>query len=313
MNYTPGEQWPRAEAADYFIKQKRMNVVRLSLLWELMQPILGGPLAVAQTRGIQTQIGRIAGLGAYVIIEPHIYGRRTEGGAEHIIGEGPIVTIDHFSDFWRKVAAQYSGPMILYSLMNEPHDQNSGKLVEVINGAIAAIRSTGATGPILVPGNNWTSRTSWRRGSANFSMMADIVDPLNNWIIDYHCYFDEWSAGQKATIEKGFINDVAFFSNWLGSSGRKAFVGEFGCAADVESLKALQRFLDHIEANRECWAGWAYFAGGGWWKYDHMLRLDPYASKWDPHNVFAKEAQTWEDPRPDMPQMRTLMRYLPHP
>ena len=132
-----------------------------------MQPILNGPLAIRQIEGIRAQIDRITGLGAYVIIEPHIYGRRKEPGSEYIIGESRVVTKEHFSDFWRKVVAQFNGPMIFYSLMNEPHDQNTGVLVDVLTAGIEAIRSLGSTGLILIPGNKWTSRASWRRGSEN--------------------------------------------------------------------------------------------------------------------------------------------------
>ena len=56
MQYTPGERWPVSRAVDYYVGQKKMNVVRLPLLWELVQPQLNGPLDPAQTAGIADQV-----------------------------------------------------------------------------------------------------------------------------------------------------------------------------------------------------------------------------------------------------------------
>lgn len=77
MSYTPGQMWPVKPAVDYYISQKRMNVVRLCLLWELVQPQLNGEIDPEQKAGIEDQIDRITAAGAYVILELHNYGRRT--------------------------------------------------------------------------------------------------------------------------------------------------------------------------------------------------------------------------------------------
>jgi hypothetical protein len=237
---------------------------------------------------------------------------------EVIIGETAYVTSAHLANFWGRLATQFPGQTVVYGLMNEPFSQNDAILTSTLNQCIAAIRATGSHNLILVPGNDFTNRYSWRSGATNYTMIQNIVDSQNNWAIDYHVYLDPFSPGNSSTIEAGFMTPVQFFTTWCRANNKRAFVGEFGVAQDAASLTAAKTFLDHVEANKDVFVGWSWWAGGGWWTYDYIYLLDPYASQWDATNPWRHtgvggtgQATTWAAPRVDKPQMTVLDNYLP--
>ena len=66
--------------------------------------------------------------------------------------------------------------------------------------AIAAIRKTGATNLILVPGNAWSGAHSWLQnwyGTPNATEMIKIEDPINNFSYELHQYYDSDFSGTK--------------------------------------------------------------------------------------------------------------------
>jgi endoglucanase len=311
LSYEPWSQWPLAAAADYFCNVKKMNVVRLCWAWEIAQPILNGPLDAKQVAGIEDQIARITGAGAWVVLELHNYGRRHEGDTDYIVGETTKVTSAHFADVWSKIATQWKNrERVIFELTNEPHDQDIKTLVRVSNEAIAAIRTAGASNMIMLCANNWNAY-GWRRGSANLTYMLDIVDPLDHFVFDVHQYFDEWGAGKTTNVVAGWDAGLISFTNWARKNGKKGFCGEFGTPATAAGNTALRSFLSFLKDNHDVWIGWAWWGGGGWWQYDYLFRLDPYASKWEKANPFAARAENWSAPLIDMPQMTILDAYLP--
>jgi hypothetical protein len=56
--------------------------------------------------------------------------------------------------------------------------------------------------------------------------------------------------------------------------GYRGFLGEFGAAANDTCSAAVDDLLDHLEANRDVWLGWAWWAAGPWWG-DYMFTLEP--------------------------------------
>ena len=69
--------------------------------------------------------------------------------------------------------------------------------------AINAIRNTGATNYILVPGNGWTGAGSWTSNvydqganpkKSNAETMLTIQDPINKIIFEVHQYFGKCAS-----------------------------------------------------------------------------------------------------------------------
>jgi hypothetical protein len=61
------ESWsqpPAKPAVDYYIRQKKMNVVRLVTPWEFIQPDLKAPLDAKSVALMQDQVDRVTGAGA---------------------------------------------------------------------------------------------------------------------------------------------------------------------------------------------------------------------------------------------------------
>lgn len=310
LTSTRGSQAPAAGAVDYYILQKKMNVVRLNFDWAFLQPQLFGAFDIKNVAILQQQINRITQAGAYVILELHNFGRLTVNGTEQIIGESPELTADHFADVWTKIALQWrDNAKIIFELMNEPHDQDTATLVTVSNAAIAAIRATGAKNLIMVCGNEWNSM-GWLPGSDNQTHMLDIVDPLDNFCFDVHHYFDNWSQGQTPNVRNDPIASMEEFTKWAKNHGKLGFCGEFGCSTNKRGLEACAALLDHIEQNPDVYLGWAWWGAGGPWQPDYVFLLDPFASISSRVNPDPKGSATWANPI-DRPQMKVLQKFLP--
>lgn len=64
-----------------------------------------------------------------------------------------------------------------------------------------AIRATGATNVVFVPGVAWTGAHSWNAtfyGTPNAVVMATVRDPGNNYVFEVHQYLDSDSSGTNA-------------------------------------------------------------------------------------------------------------------
>ena len=307
------ESWsqpPPLGAVNYYIRQKKMNVVRLNFPWEFLQPELFCPLNEKNTLIVQQQVDRITGAGAYVILEFHNYQRRKVDGVERIIGEHPSLTSEHFSDAWTKMAIRWKdNDKVIFELMNEPHDCDTATLVQVSNDAIAAIRATGARNLIMLCGNDWNSM-GWREGSSNLTHMLDIVDPLDLFCFDVHHYFDDWSQGQTHNVRTDPVSSMHDFTKWAKAHGKKGFCGEFGCSVNKRGMEACSALLDHLQQNPDVYLGWAWWGGGGPWQPDYEYLLDPFASYTSPTNPDPQGSKTWHD-AVDRPQMKLLQKYLP--
>jgi endoglucanase len=310
LTHESWRQAPAPPAFDYYLCQKRMNVIRLNLTWEFIQPRLRMSLDPASCRVIDEQINQAVAAGAYVILEFHNFGRRLVDGVQHIIGENAACTAADFADVWARVAQRW-GPNdhVILGLMNEPHDQNTEILVTVSNAAIAAIRRAGAKNLIMVSGNDWNS-IAWSVGSDNQKWMLRIKDEGDNFCFDVHHYFDEWSAGQTPNVQPDSMASMLAFTAWAKTHRMKAFCGEFGCSANKRGVEACRTLLKFIEDNRDVFLGWAWWGAGGLWQPDYIFLLDPFASVTSPTNPDPSGSISWLEPV-DRPQMKLLQEFLP--
>jgi endoglucanase len=265
--------YPSDEETDYFVG-KGMNVIRLPFRWERLQRDQYAELDAEELARLDAFVSHATALDAVVILDPHNYARYYGG----VIGDG--VPADAFADFWSRVAAHYAGDaLVVFGLMNEPHDMSSETWLADANAAIAAIRAAGAHNLILVPGNHWTGAHSWSADwtdPPNGEVMLGVVDPEDNYVYEVHQYLDADSSGTSEACVSATIGSerVAGFTAWLREHGRRGFLGEFGGARNDTCSAALDDLLDHLDANRDVWAGWTYWAGGPWWG-DYMFTIEP--------------------------------------
>ena len=268
-----------------------VSVFRVPFRWERLQKTLNEPLDPEETVRLADAVKLITSKGARVIVSPHNYGRYND----KVVGS-PDVPNAAFAHFWHEVAALFrDNSLVIFGLMNEPHDMPTEQWRDAANAAIQAIRGAGATNLVLVPGNAWSGGHSWMSseyGTSNAVAMRDVQDPLNNYAYEIHQYFDVDFSGTHATCQDGDIGEQSLkgVTDWLGRIGKKGFLAEFGATTNPTCLQAMDNMLYFVEDHRDVWMGWTYWAAGDWWGA-HPMSAQPREGA-------------------DPPQLTTLMSHI---
>lgn len=269
--------YPNADEVDYFMASG-MNTFRVPFSWERMQPTASGLLDADQLSFMDGFVNYATAKGASVILDPHNFAAYY---GEVIGAAGSSVTIADFSSLWSQLAEHYaSNDRVIFGLMNEPVglDDGGGRpggtteaWLDSANAAIAAIRATGATNLILVPGNGYTGAGTWFSnfyGTPNGDVMGGILDSGDNFAYEVHLYFDANGSGAANEIFNDDptigVQRLTDFTEWLRENNARGFLGEFGAGSSALALETLGLTLDFLDANADAWLGWTYWAAGPW-------------------------------------------------
>jgi endoglucanase len=280
--------YPDQTEVNYF-KGKNMSTVRLPFRWERLQRTLGGEFDAAEVSRLDGFVAAATASGVYVAVDPHNYARYHG----NLIGSG-TVTNEHFANFWSRLADRYkSNNRVIFALMNEPNNMPTEQWLSAANAAIAAVRATGATNLILVPGNAWTGGHSWNQswyGTANSIVMQNIVDSGNNYAIEIHQYLDADSSGVSPNCVSASIGveRLTELTAWLNTHGKRAFLGEFAGGNNATCQAAVQNMLQYMQDNNNVWIGWTWWAAGPWWGDNHYSL--------EPSNSVDKPQMSWLAP-----------------
>lgn len=282
--------YPTAKVAAPFV-QAGMNIARLPIAWKRLQPAPLQPLDAAELKRVDAAIAALDGFDR-VILDVHNYGRF--GGK--VLQPG-TANADYLPDLWKRLAAHYADDRrVVFGLMNEPHGISARDWRSIADGAVQAIRKTGARNLILVPGTRWSGAHSWAAGGAgsNAAAFADFTDPANNFAFDMHQYLDADSSGthRECVSPEKARRRLSAATKWLRANHFKGFLGEFGAANNEECQAALASLLTTMQRNGDDWEGWTYWAGGPWWG-DYFMSIQP-----------GKDGEK-------KPQMAVLERFLP--
>mmetsp|Transcript_38265 Transcript_38265/g.110518 ORF Transcript_38265/g.110518 Transcript_38265/m.110518 type:complete len:626 (+) Transcript_38265:79-1956(+) len=195
------------------------NCFRLAVTWERLQSTLGSE-ELDLVPGIDEVVNLITDdLGDHVIMDPH----NGEFGLQH---NGVNVMRRDFAALWAAIARKWgSNDKVIFGLYNEPHggyengveryfdrdaSDESGDLVEFwrqwAQAGINAIRKTGASNLILVPGLHrsnaaeWAGALRWGEelaggGSAGNTRLAALQDPAEHMAYDVHQHMDPSFTG----------------------------------------------------------------------------------------------------------------------
>ncbi len=267
--------YPTVASTAYF-QSRGMNLMRLPFRWERLQPRLNAEFDAAELARLREFVDGTTARGLQVLLDPHNYAR----WHGHLIGSAELPPAA-FADFWRRLALQFKdNPRVQFGLMNEPHGLPTETWAAAAQAAIDAIRATGARNLVTLPGNGWTGAWSWHigtwYGTPNAQVMHTVRDPADRLLIEVHQYFDEDGSGSKPACVSPTIGveRLARFTAWLRLHGRRALLGEIGGGDNPTCAAALRGALDHLRANADVWAGWAWWAAGPWWG-DYFLSLEP--------------------------------------
>lgn len=278
--------YPSVASTAYY-QAHGMNLVRVAFRWERLQPKLQGEFDAAELKRLHEFVDGATARGLTVLLDPHNYAAYVVNGKEQRIGSTDAVSISAFADFWRRLALEFSkNPNVMFGLMNEPHDLPTETWLAAAQVALDTIRLTGATNIVTVPGNGYTGAWSWFEykwyGTANADVMGRLKDSLGNdhLLIEVHQYFDKDGSGTKDECVSPTIGRERLekFTAWARQYGYRALLGEIGGGAGENKVceQAVQSAMEHLHANPDVWAGWAWWAGGPRWG-DYMMSLEPKA------------------------------------
>jgi endoglucanase len=262
--------YPSQTLIDYFAA-KKLNTVRLPILWERLQPVLNQPLDPDELARLKESVTAMRKAGLGVIIDPHNFATYND------IQIGTrIVSYADFADFWRRVAVEFGNrDGVHFGLMNEPFHMPATQWLPAAQAAITAIRETGAKNLILVPGVEWTSAREWARASA--SEMIKVTDPGNNFAYEFHQYLDSDFSGTHDTCPRAddALAAISGVTAWLRANGKRGYLGEFGGSGDPACLKGIADMVSAMNTAKDVWIGWTYWVAGDWWPATEPNNITP--------------------------------------
>lgn len=279
--------FPTDANLDYYAS-KGMNILRLPILWEQLQPTKGGAFDQAYIDRITHVIDYAATKGMTIVVDVHNFGR----AYGELIG-GPVVTSADFAAMWGELAgALKDRGNVMLGLMNEPNEQTPADWLVSANAAIAAVRAAGAAQTILVAGSAWDGAYNWLTSGNAATIGKGVVDPLNKYAFEVHQYLDLTASGGVATPVSADIGvqRLQAITQWALQNNQKLFLGEFGVGTDATSLSALDKMLTYMAQHADAWLGGTYWAAGN----NNYFSIDPVGGS-------------------DRPQMNLLEKYAPAP
>ncbi len=263
-----------------------MNVFRLPIRWERLQPILNGPFDRKELARLSEFITKAHQHGASVIIDIHNYGNFYNIGFEQNPAMAPA-----FTNLWRRLGLIFGhDDYVIFGLMNEPKVKDVRVWRAAEQQAINAIRATGAHNQIFVSGTDWDGAHNFVTVSG--TSLLGLTDPQNDLVFEVHQYFDRNFSGTNAACigPDQAVATLTPFTQWLRTNKRRGFLGEFGVSPQANCLIVLDRVASYMRANSDVWLGWTYWAAGPRWK-NYMFTLEPTHGE-------------------DQPQMLVLQKYL---
>ncbi|MCG5431396.1 glycoside hydrolase family 5 protein [Mycobacterium sp. MYCO198283] len=271
-------------AASYAFQAARgVDVVRLPISWERIQPQLGGPLSTDEVSRLRTEINRAQAAGIRVVVDLHNGCRyRLPDGSVAVCSRG--ITVEQFADVWTRLSRALRGqPGIqAYDLMNEPNDltgdgtntRDDAKIWERFSqAAVDAIRAEGDRRRLLIEGVSWSNVDAFD----DLHPTAWIDDPAGELVYSAHHYFDQsgryavpgsavpelrYSYWEKRLTDAGTTGDKSFddwnldrldqFVRWIARHRVHGDIGEVGWPS-AEAMTALGVPADEARAEAQRW------------------------------------------------------------
>ncbi|WP_434136590.1 cellulase family glycosylhydrolase (plasmid) [Pseudomonas luteola] len=264
-----------------------IKTFRFPIIWERLQPKLGGPLDPTYVALIDRTFGYAQKHNIKIILDLHNYARYRG----QVIGTSGV-PYARYQEIMTKIAQQWSNQPALYAydIMNEPN----GALAYWATAAqygINGVRAVDKTRPIIVEGNGWSSATRWAEWN---DPLLNLKDPSNNIIFSAHSYFDENAGGSYGDVDVNKldvmygVNRVKPFVEWLKKHGQRGYIGEFGVPDNNPRWNILMdNMLAYLKENCVPASYWA--AGPGWGNY--FMSVEPVNGQ-------------------DRPQWPTLKKYM---
>ncbi|MDN4481937.1 glycoside hydrolase family 5 protein [Demequina lignilytica] len=200
---SPGElgvQYFAEPVASYaWLAGRGIDLVRLPIRWERLQPEPGSAFDQAQVAVVSAQLDAAAAAGIDVILDLHNYGSFASPSGVVTLGSDDLPG-SLLADVWLRIADAWGDhPAVLgYGVMNEPHDLGGGDergaaeaWEDMTQATVDALRSAGDSHLLLIAGYDWSSLARW----STTHPTGWIVDPAENFRYEAHHYWDAYGAG----------------------------------------------------------------------------------------------------------------------
>jgi len=250
---------------------KGIKMIRFPIIWERLQPVLGGPLDPTYAALVDQTFAHAQKYGMRIILDLHNYSFYRGS----VIGSA-AVPYSSYQEIMTRIAQRWSSQPSLYAydIMNEPHDSMAQWPIAAQYG-INGVRAVDKTRIIMIEGNGWSEATRWPLW--NDALLA-LKDPSDNLVFQAHSYFDESAGGNYIGIDVGKLSldygveRVRPFVEWLKKNNKKGMIGEFGVPDnDARWLPLMDRMLAYLKQN--CIPATYWAAGPGWG--DYFLSVEP--------------------------------------
>lgn len=265
--------YPSNAELDYFAA-KGMKIIRVGFDENRLQPARLGALNSAELAYLDALVTHAQSLGLIILLDPHNYGYMIDtNGATRLIGVDPLLPTAYFADFWAKMAAHFKpNSNVYFGLMNEPNAQSAVQWRDIAIAAVNAIRTTGATNKILIPGTAWTGAYSWV-SSGNAAAWAGFTDA--NFAFEVHQYLDADNSGTHSNCVSGAGSSaLAAFTDWARANHVRGFLGEIGWSLGAGCMTEGAAIMQYMKTNEDVWLGYSYWAAGAWLG-DYIYSIEP--------------------------------------
>jgi aryl-phospho-beta-D-glucosidase BglC (GH1 family) len=246
-----------------------VNVVRVPLNEDCWLGINGAPVGFPSAQYRQEVIewvNRLHAHGMLAILDLHA----NAPGAQLAHDFREMADADHSPEFWRSVASTFLNDHgVLFDVFNEPHNISwdcwragctmpGGWHAAGMQSLIDAVRSTGATQPIMLGGLSWSSDlTQW---------MAHMpFDPQGQLVASMHAY--NFNFGPFAGSDPLSCDTACRVAAWDANPGSVAssvpvVTGEIG--EDDCQHSFVDDYMAWADSRGISYLGWTWNAGGGW-------------------------------------------------
>jgi endoglucanase len=227
-----------------------INAVRVPLNEDCWLAINGVKPAFAGSNyssAIENYVAELNSAGIVAILDLHW----SAPGTTLALGQQVMADADHSPAFWSSVASAFkSNPAVVFDLYNEPHDiswscwlngcvTSAGWQAAGMQSLVDAVRSTGATQPIMVGGLGWAGDLSgWLANRPS--------DPYNQLAASAHLY--NFSGCSSSSCWDQVIAPLASVVPVVTGE-----LGENDCASSFVSS-----YMSWADAHGVSYLGWAW-------------------------------------------------------
>ena len=266
-----------------FIAAQGVNVIRLPIRWERIQPAIFTPLDPAELARLQATVTAAKAVGLCVLIDVHNYAKYYGT----IMG-GNTQLQNAFVDLWVRIDAAFpDATATAYDLMNEPNYMSIAEWAALSKRTLAKLRSKNSTHLIFIGGGRWSGAHDWftpqADGTSNAEAFKNLHDPLNRTILEVHQYANKYYSGTtfECLVPETFDPIFTRLTAWAKENNQFLFLGEFGTATTPECLATLDHYFPLMQDS--VWRGWTYWASGRWWNnyaFSLNVNADAPSAQW---------------------------------